>query len=93
MEADDVLIGLAQLELLQNIVPHVARGAGGEGGDRGLREMLAQGAQVAVFGPELMAPFGDAVSFVDGEKSDGDVLQPADGVRPGEALGREVEQR
>jgi len=34
--------------------------------------MVAQGAELAVFGAKLVAPFGDAVGFVDGEQGDGD---------------------
>ena len=42
MEAGDVFVRLAELELLQDVVPHAAGGAGGEGGDGLIRKMLAQ---------------------------------------------------
>ena len=42
MEAGDVEIGLAHLQLLQNVVPDLPRRAGGEGRDRKLRKAGAQ---------------------------------------------------
>ena len=92
VEADDVLIRLSQLELLQDIVPYELGGAGGERGYGAVREILAQGAQLAILRTELMAPFGNTVRFVDGEEGDRRLLQPADGVRPREALRREIQQ-
>ena len=38
METGDVEIGIAHLQLLQNVVPHLARRAGGERRDRKLWE-------------------------------------------------------
>ena len=40
VKAGNVLVGLAQLQLLQNVVPHVPRGAGREGRDGAIRKML-----------------------------------------------------
>ena len=77
VEAGDVLVRVAKLELLQDVVAHAARGAGGEGGDGLVGKMLAQRTELAVFRAELVAPFGDAVRFVDGEKGQRDLLSQA----------------
>ena len=41
MEAGDVLVRLAKLELVEDILPHAPRGAGGKRGDGHLRKILA----------------------------------------------------
>ena len=79
MEAGDVFVGLAELELFDDVVADVLGGAGGEGGDGAIGEMGAQIIELAVFGAEFVAPFGDAVGFVDYEIGDGNVAQPFDG--------------
>ena len=92
VEAGDVLMGVAQLQLFEDIVPHAAGGAGGEGGDGLVREVLAERTELAVFGAELVAPFGDAVGFVDGEEGQRNPPQPTDGIGAGQAFRRKVEQ-
>ena len=71
---------------------HVARGAGGEGRDRQIREIRAQRAQLAVFRAEFVSPFGDAMCLVDGEEGDRNSLEPGNGVRLRQALGRKIQQ-
>ena len=48
--------------------------------------------QLPVLGAELVAPFGDAMGFVDCEERDGDGLQPADGILARQAFRGEIEQ-
>ena len=68
VEARDVLMRVAQLELLENVVPHAARRARGEGGDRLVRKILPQRAELPVLRAELVPPFGNAVRLVDREE-------------------------
>ena len=86
MEADDILVRLAQLELLQNIVPHAPRGAGREGCDGAIGKVAPQTAQLPVVRPEFMPPLRDTVRLVDGKKRDWDMLKPVDGVHTRQAL-------
>ena len=54
---------------------------------------LAQAAQLAVFGTEFVAPFGDAVRFVDGEKRDrARACSQAMRVLARQPLGRKIQQ-
>jgi len=55
-------------------VADLLSGAGGEGGDGESGEILAERIELAIFGAELMAPFGDAVSFVNGKKRNGETF-------------------
>src|SRR5262249_37076738 len=87
MEAGDVLVRLAELELRQDVVPHAARSAGGEGGDRLIREGLAERAELALFGAGLGGPFGNAVCLVDSEERERYALKPGHGVLASQALG------
>ena len=49
--------------------------AGGEGRNRPAGKALAQAAELPVLGTEFVAPFGNAMRFVDREEGDGDVLE------------------
>ena len=69
MEAGDVEMRIAHLQLLQNVVPHLPRRAGGEGRNRKLGKARAQSAELAVVGPELVAPLGNAMRLIDRKKS------------------------
>ncbi len=68
MKAGNVFMRLAQRKLPNDVMPHVLRGAGREGRDGAIRKMIAQAAQQAVFGAKLVAPFRNAMRFVNGEK-------------------------
>ena len=51
--------------------------SGRECGDRGLQEVLSHNAELAVFRPELVAPFGNAMCLIDGKARYRDLPQPA----------------
>ena len=87
MKAGDVLIGIAQAELLDDVVADVARGAGGEGGDGAIGEMLSEAGELAIFGTEFVAPLGNAMRFVNCEERNGHLTEPFDCVLAGQALG------
>jgi len=73
-------------------VAHAPGSAGGEGGDGRIGKVLPQRAELAVLGAKLVAPFGDAVGFVDGEKGQRNALQPADGVGPRQPFRGEIQE-
>ena len=76
VKAGNVLIRLAQAQLLQNVVADAARGAGRERGDGLIRKIFAQRAELPVLRTEFVAPFGDAMRFVDGKKCNGRPREP-----------------
>src|SRR6266404_4753077 len=80
MEAGNVFVGIAQLELCQNVVAHMARRARGESGNGAIRKLAAQPAQLPVLGTELMSPFRNTVGLVDREERNRHLLQPSEGV-------------
>ncbi len=68
MKAGNVFVGIAQLELRQNVVPHMPRRARRKRRDGTIRKLSAQAAQLPVLGTELVSPLGNAVGLIDGEK-------------------------
>src|SRR5215469_2142931 len=92
MEAGDVLVRIVELQLSQDVMAHALRGAGGKSGDRTIRKVFSQAAELTVLGTELVAPLGNAVCFVDGEESQRHPARPADRVRASQPLGRKIDQ-
>ena len=87
MEAGDVLVGIAQTKLRDDVMADLARRAGGKGGDRALGKVLTQRAELPVFGTKFVSPFGNAVRLVDGKKRNRNALQPVNGVLARKPLG------
>ena len=92
MEAGNVLIGIAQLQLRQNVVSHVARGARRERCDWVMRELSTQTAQLPVFRAEFVSPLGNTVGLVNGEKRNRHLLQPSKCIGALQAFRREIQQ-
>ena len=90
VEAGDVLVGIAQLKLLNDVVPHALRGARCKSSDRAVGKLLPQAAQLAVFRTKLVAPLRDAVRFVNGEEGDRYPPQPIQRVRARQAFRRKI---
>ena len=86
IEAGDVLVRIAQPELIDNIVTHPPGGACGKSCDGAVRKMEPQAAQLSVFRSKLVAPLRDAVRLVNSEKRDRDALEPTDCVGAREPL-------
>jgi hypothetical protein len=84
--------GSRSFQLFEDVVPHALCGAGREGGDGLVGKVLPQRAELAVFGPEFVTPFGNAVGFVDGEEGQRNPPQPPDGVGARQTFRRKVEQ-
>jgi hypothetical protein len=64
MKAGDVFVRIAQLKLVNDVVPHALGGARGECRDRNLWKLQAQPAQLAVVRAKFVAPFRNAVGFI-----------------------------
>ena len=60
---------LAQPQLAADVGAHVLRRGGREGMNRRAGKKLAQLAELAVFGTEVMSPVADAMRLVDGERA------------------------
>jgi hypothetical protein len=78
--------------VLDDVVADARRGGGRERHRGHGWELGAEGGELAVFGAEVVAPFGDAVRLVDGEKLHGPLLQAVDEAVEREAFGGDVEQ-
>ena len=88
MKAGNVLVGIAKLELIQNVMPHAPGRAGRKCRDGTIGKVTAQTAQLPVLGTKLMSPFGDAMRFVDGEETQGNIFEPRQRAFSCQALGR-----
>src|SRR5437879_2896829 len=75
-----------------NVVPHALGGRRGQGETSCAREPVADLSQAAVFRPEVVAPFRDAVGFVDREKVDPALFEKYEYFRSQESLRGDVQQ-
>ena len=91
-EAGDGFEGIAEVELVDDVVADLLGGAGGEGGDGMIGEEGAEFAELAVFGAEVVAPLGDAMGFVDGEEGERDLPEPVGGAVHEGAFGGDVHE-
>ena len=91
-KAGDVLVRIAQAELIDDVVADPLGGAGSESGDWAVGKELAEAAELAILGPEVVAPFGDAMCLIDREERDGHAAEPGGSAVEGDAFGREIEE-
>ena len=68
VEAGHVHHGVAQAQAVDDVVAHPRVGGGGERDDGRVADAGADAAEVAVAGPEVVAPLGDAVRLIDGQQ-------------------------
>ena len=92
VKAGNVFVGVAQLELRQNVVPHGAGSARRKCCDRVVGKLCVQAIQLPVFGTELVSPFRDAMGFVYGKERDGHVEQPAQRFAARQTFRRQIKQ-
>src|SRR6185437_8569586 len=92
IEACDVFVSITQAELIDNVVPHMARRARGERRYRNFREFTSEVFQLPVLGPEVVPPFRDAVRLVNYKERNRSSFEPFDRVVANEALRRKVEK-
>ena len=67
----------AQYQLGRDVGADTRRGGSGEGVDARRRETVAEERELAVLGPEVVAPLADAVGLVDRDEPDTPLLQRA----------------
>ncbi len=82
----------SQLQTLDNVLGDLRRGRGREGRDGRVREFVRDPGKCQVIGPEIVAPFGNAVGFVHGKKRNIQRFEPLDKILRVESLWRDVEQ-
>src|SRR5580693_7558790 len=70
VKAGDITARLPQLQLLHNIGPHPFGSRCSERHHWHVRKMRSQFLELAIFRPEIVAPFADAMCLVDGELRD-----------------------
>ena len=70
VEAGQELLGPGQFKLFGNIVADLFGCRSGQGDTRYTGQGVPQGDEIAVIGPELVAPHGDAVRLVHGHQAD-----------------------
>src|SRR6267142_479298 len=75
-KAGDVLERVTQAQLLNNIVTNALRGAGGERRNRLSWKLGAETAQLTILRPEIVAPFRNAMRFVNDEERELQLLEP-----------------
>ena len=85
--------GIVHLQVLLDVELHLGRGRGREGNNGHVAaQVVDDAANLAVLGPEIVAPFRDAVGLINGHKADGAFQQKVDGIVLGQAFGRHVKQ-
>ena len=92
VEARDENCGVAHVELAHDVIAHALGGRRGERHERHAGEVRAQVGNLPVFGPEIVAPFRDAVRLVNRDERDFPLAQFFQKRRHHEPLGRDVEQ-
>ena len=91
-KAGDVFVGVTEAELLDDIVADALSGAGGEGDNGEVGKKFAEAAKLAILGAEVVAPFGDAMGFVDGEEGNRHAAEPGGRAVEGDAFRRKIEK-
>jgi hypothetical protein len=85
-------VGPGYVEVLEDVLLHLLGGGGREGDHGHALDLVEDGAQAAVFGSEVMAPFADAMGLIDGEEADGDLREELHVLFLGEGFRGHVEQ-
>ena len=75
-----------------DVLTHARCGRGGKGEADGLRETAAHLLKLAIFGTEIVAPFRDAVCFINGQASQPGLFEQHERLRPQQGFRRDVEE-
>ena len=92
METGYIEIGLAHLQLFQNVVPHLLRRARRKRRNRQLRKAGAQPAKLAVLRSKLVSPLRNAMRLIDGKETHRQSAQPLKSISRRQPLRREIKQ-
>jgi hypothetical protein len=93
VERAEVEIGPAEAECRGDVLADFGSSAAGQGDDGRFSEGEAEPAQGAIGRTKIVPPFGDAMGFVDGEKSRGHAMLSEAVCEPRQSLRRRIEQR
>lgn len=80
------------VKVLLYVVLHLRCGGSGECDDRCFADTLNDGVNTAIFGPEVVPPFGDTVSLVNGIERYLDLFEEIDILGFVERLGSDIKQ-
>ena len=92
VEAGDVAGGVAELELVGDVLADALGGRGGERHEGDLREAFAELGNLPILGAEIVAPLADAVRLINGEEVHAPTFEIGEHPREHEAFGRGVEE-
>ena len=92
IEAADVNAGIVEAQVRNDIGANAFSGGGGERHERSFWEKVAQCGKLAIFGTEIVAPFTDAMGFVDGDEGGLPFFEIVEEAGEHEAFGRDVEE-
>ncbi len=92
VEAGDEQRGVVEHELALDVAAGRRVRGRRQGDARHAREALVQQRELAIVGPEIVAPLRDAMRLVDREQGDRAAAQQVEEARHGQALGCDVEQ-
>jgi len=85
-KAGDMFEGIAKAELFDDVMADALVALAVKAA-MGRRKEFAQTAELAIFGPEVVSPFGDAMGFIDGEERNRHAAKPGRCAVEGDALG------
>ena len=77
---------------MEDVALDLGRGRGGQGDEGALTNLVDDGADAAILGAEVMAPFGDTMRLIDGEEGNLDGAQKVDVFLLGQGFGGHIEQ-
>lgn len=99
---DEVEIGAVESELVvvffldgkvaANVFGYLGGGGGGEAEDTRDFELVGKAGEFEVVGPKIVAPFRDAMGFVDSEEGEFDLCEACTKFLVGESFGRDIEE-
>src|SRR5438067_8089524 len=91
-ESGDERFRLAELKLSADVLADVGRGGGRESDRLGVIELPPQSAQPRVIGTEIVAPFANAVRFIDRQKLKLRLAKLLEEQRAAQSLGGDIDQ-
>ena len=92
VEGGDELIGVAYRQRGLDVAADAVGGRGGNRQADGVGQAAAHPHQLAIVGAEVMAPFRDAMRFVDGQAIDAAFVEHNQRLRPQQGFGAGVDQ-
>lgn len=92
VEGELVVVLFSDFKVAANIFRNLRGGGGGEAEDARDFEFFGEAGELEIIGSEVVAPFGDAMGFVDGEEGEFHLFEAGPEFLVGEAFGGDVEE-